>query len=104
MSSGALVGAGLLVAAAVVWAVGSAGLVPTRALDGFPRSRSGGRGRYALTYGLTLVLVVFGVLMLGDAVGVWALLAVVAVFIPQWLIAVVRRRRARPRAAARGTR
>ena len=99
-----LLGMGALVTAAAVWAVGTAGLTRASALQAFPHSHAGGWGRYVLTYAVTLVLVLVGVFTLADQVGAWALLGLVAVFIPQGLLTVVRRRRAGRRADAGGRR
>ena len=95
-----LLGLGALVAAAVVWAVGSAGLAYAGPAQSFPRDRRGGWGRYAITYAVTLVLALVGVFTLAERVGAWALVVMVAVFIPLWVIASVRRRRSGGRNAA----
>lgn len=104
MSVQAFLGLGALVVAALVWAVGSAGLTYASAAQAFPRDRRGGWGRYVITYAATLVLTLAGLFTLAGRVGAWALVVMVAVFIPQWLVAVVRRRRAARRAGAGGAR
>ena len=95
-----LLGVGALVAAVVVWAAGSAGLAYISASQPFPRDRRGGWGRYAITYALTSVLAIVGVFTLAHRVGAWALVVMVAAFLPMWVAAVVRRRRAGARSAA----